>query len=170
MDKPRDPASSRAVMMSFSVMAVRRFGQLAPTVPKLQLRERRNVLKSWPAEGFGAQMMGPCISTLRARPWLVEYWRSRGLGTYCWTVDDPADLLLCRDLGVDWVGTNTPARALDVLDGPGRSGDTGGTVGPGGRDGSAGAGGATGAGGAVGAQSAAGAGIDGPEAGVPVVN
>ena len=119
LDKPATYAQSRAVMMSFSVMAVRRFRQLAPRVPTVQLRERRNVLKSWPAEGFGAQLIGPCISALRARPWLVEYWRSRGLGTYCWTVDDPADLLLCRDLGVDWVGTNVPGRALDVLEGPG---------------------------------------------------
>lgn len=131
MDRPDSYAESRAVMMSFSVRAVRRFGQLAPAVPAVQLRERRNVLKSWPAEGFGAQMMGPCIGALRARPWLVEYWRSRGLGTYCWVVDDPADLLLCRDLGVDWVGTNVPARALEVLEGPGRAGADGGTVGEG---------------------------------------
>lgn len=139
MDRPGSYPESRAVMMSFSVMAVRRFGQLAPTVPAVQLRERRNLLKSWPAEGFGAQMMGPCISALRARPWLVEYWRSRGLGTYCWTVDEPADLLLCRDLGVDWVGTNVPARALEVLDGPGRAGADGGTVGGGGAVGQGGA-------------------------------
>ena len=118
MDRPDSYAESRAVMMSFSVLAVRRFKELAPEIPAVQLRERRNLLKSWPAEGFGAQLMGPSIGTLRARPWLVEYWRSRGMGTYCWTVDDPADLLLCRDLGVDWVGTNVPSRALTVLDGP----------------------------------------------------
>lgn len=117
LDRPAEFARSRAVMMSFSVLAVRRFRQLAPEIPVVQLRERRNVLKSWPAEGCGAQLMGPSIGALRARPWLVEYWRSRGMGTYCWTVDDPADLLLCRDLGVDWVGTNVPSRALQVLDG-----------------------------------------------------
>ena len=117
MDEPDSFAESRAVMMSFSVLAVRRFRQVAPRIPTVQLRERRNVIKSWPAEEFGAQLMGPSISTIRSRPWLVDYWRSRGMGTYCWTVDDPADLLLCRDLGVDWVGTNTPARALSVLAG-----------------------------------------------------
>lgn len=130
LDQPETFAESRAVMMSFSVMAVRRFRQLAPKVPAVQLRERRNVIKSWPAEGFGAQLMGPSIGAIRARPWLVEYWRSRGMGTYCWTVDDPADLLLCRDLGVDWVGTNVPSRALTVLDGPGRAGRNGGSVRP----------------------------------------
>ena len=120
MDKPESFTESRAVMMSFSVRAVRRFRQLAGGVPAVQLRERRSVLRSWPAEGCGAQLMGPSIGTLRARPWLVEYWRSRGMGTYCWTVDEPADLLLCRDLGVDWVGTNVPARALTVLNRGGR--------------------------------------------------
>lgn len=118
MDRPATYPRSRAVMMSFSVLAVRRFRQLAPAIPTVQLRERRNVLKSWPAEGCGAQLMGPSIGAIRARPWLVEYWRSRGMGTYCWTVDDPADLRLCRDLGVDWVGTNVPSRALQVLDSP----------------------------------------------------
>ena len=122
LDQPDTFAESRAVMMSFSVMAVRRFRQLAPRVPAVQLRERRNVLKSWPAEGFGAQLMGPSIGAIRARPWLVDYWRSRGMGTYCWTVDDPADLLLCRDLGIEWVGTNVPSRALTVLDGAGKAG------------------------------------------------
>lgn len=116
MDRPATYPLSRAVMMSFSVLAVRRFRQLAPAIPTVQLRERRNVLKSWPAEGCGAQLMGPSIGAIRARPWLVEYWRSRGMGTYCWTVDDPADLRLCSDLGVDWVGTNDPSRALQVLD------------------------------------------------------
>lgn len=116
LDSPADFGESRALMMSFSVLAVRRFRQMVPAVPVVQLRERRNVLKSWPAEGCGAQFMGPSIGALRARPWLVEYWRSRGLGTYCWTADDPADLRLCRDLGVDWVGTNVPARALEALE------------------------------------------------------
>lgn len=118
LDRPASFAESRVAMMSFSVMAVRRFRRLAPAVPVVQLRERRNVLKSWLVEGCGAQLMGPSIGALRSRPWLVEYWRSRGMGTYCWTVDDPADMRLCRDLGVEWVGTNYPSRALHVLDAP----------------------------------------------------
>ena len=170
LDKPGSFAESRAVMMSFSVMAVRRFRQIAPEIPTVQLRERRNVVKSWPAEGFGAQLMGPSISTLRARPWLVDYWCSRGMGTYCWTVDEPADLKLCRDLGVDWVGTNTPARALSVLDGPGLAGESGsvGTVGQVGASG--GASGAGGAGGASGAADTADLAVEGANASDPAVN
>ena len=116
LDRARDFSASRAVMMSFSVLAVRRFRQLLPDIPTVQLRERRNIVKSLPAEGYGAQLMGPSINAIRARPWLVEYWRSRGMGTYVWTVDDPADIRLCRDLGIEWMGTNYPSRAVQVLE------------------------------------------------------
>ena len=30
--------------------------------------------------------------------------------TYCWTVDEPDDVELCRELGVEWVATNHPGR------------------------------------------------------------
>ncbi|WP_338020984.1 glycerophosphodiester phosphodiesterase family protein, partial [Rhodococcus sp. YH1] len=38
-----------------------------------------------------------------------------GRATYCWTVDDPADVELCRDLGVGWVATNHPGRTKLLL-------------------------------------------------------
>lgn len=116
LDKPASPSESRAVFMSFSVLAVHRFGRLAPQVPRVQLRERRNVTKSLPAAGLGAQMIGPSISAVRARPELVEYWHSRGLGVYCWTVDDASDVALCQDLGIDWIGTNYPGRSRRFLE------------------------------------------------------
>src|SRR5699024_10646002 len=121
MDTPVAVEQSRAVMMSFSVRAVRRFRSLVPAVPVVQLREHRNVMKSWSAEHAGAHIMGPSISWLRSRPWLVDYWRSRGMDTYVWTVDDPADMQLCRELGVQWMGTNYPSRGVQVLDGPRRT-------------------------------------------------
>lgn len=121
LDRPGSLEESRAIMMSFSVRAARRFRTLVPDVPVVQLREPKNVMKSWSAENIGAHIMGPSISSLRARPWLVDYWRSRGMDTYVWTVDDPADMQLCRDLGVQWIGTNYPSRGLQVLDGPSRA-------------------------------------------------
>lgn len=111
IDRPATTQESRAVFMSFSVLAVRRFGQLAPRIPRVQLRERRNVAKSVPAVSMGVQMMGPSICALRSRPSLVDYWHSRGLGVYCWTVDDASDVALCQELGVDWIGTNHPGRS-----------------------------------------------------------
>lgn len=116
LDRPNSTASSRAVFMSFSVMAVRRFGQLAPRVPRVQLRERRNVAKSVPAAAMGVQLMGPSICALRVRPELVEYWHSLGLDVYCWTVDDASDVALCQELGVDWIGTNHPGRTRRFIE------------------------------------------------------
>lgn len=112
LDRPRSHGESRAVMMSFSVLAVHRFGQIAPQIPRVQLRHYRTGAKPLPAENYGIQIVGPSIDTIRAKPFLVEHWHQRGLAVYCWTVDDPADVELCKRLGVDWIGTNFPARTL----------------------------------------------------------
>ncbi|GEM_PF-109011 len=112
LDKPASFEESRAVMLSFSVLAVSRFGALAPQVPRLQLRHHRTGSKPMPAESYGIQVVGPSIDTIRAKPSLVEHWHRRGLAVYCWTVDDPFDVELCKALGVDWIGTNFPARTL----------------------------------------------------------
>lgn len=116
LDKAETWAQSRAIFMSFSVLAVHRFGKIAPQVPRVQLRERRNVAKSLPAVSLGVQLIGPSISAVRARPELVEYWHSRGLGVYCWTVDDASDVALCQELGIDWIGTNYPGRSRRFLE------------------------------------------------------
>lgn len=115
LDTPASHGESRAVMMSFSVLAVSRFGALLPEVPRVQLRHHRTGSKPLPAESYGIQVVGPSIDTIRAKPSLVEHWHRRGLAVYCWTVDDPRDVELCRSLGVDWIGTNFPARTLALV-------------------------------------------------------
>lgn len=112
LDKPASHGDSRAVMMSFSVLAVHRFGRIAPQIPRVQLRHYRTGAKPLPAEKYGVQVVGPSIDTIRNKPHLVEHWHRRGLAVYCWTVDDPSDVELCKRLGVDWIGTNFPARTL----------------------------------------------------------
>ena len=84
---------------------------------KESIKDTARVLGGGAATAVGATGIGPSVMTLRQYPDLVDRAAAAGRVTYCWTVDDPADLLLCRDLGVDWVGTNVPARALTVLDG-----------------------------------------------------
>jgi glycerophosphoryl diester phosphodiesterase len=39
----------------------------------------------------------------------------RGHEVYVWTVDDPADVRLCIDLGVDAIISNHPSAVLDAL-------------------------------------------------------
>lgn len=106
--KPPDKADSRVVVMSFSSQAVRRIRVLAPHLPTVLLMQRRRTLPPW------ADIAGPGIHLLRADPDLVGRWRA---DVYCWTVDAPADVELCRRLGVRYVATNRPADTRRILDG-----------------------------------------------------
>jgi glycerophosphoryl diester phosphodiesterase len=106
--KPPNKTDSRAVVMSFSSSAVRRIHLNAPHLPTVLLMERRKPLPPW------ADVAGPGIHLLRADPDLVGRWRR---DVYCWTVDEPADIGLCRTLGIRYLATNRPADTRRVLDG-----------------------------------------------------
>ena len=86
-----------AFMMSFSVFAVHRFKKLRPEVPTVLLYDRL-----WPrTRPHFADIAGPGVHLLRRHP-------DRGEGAYVWTVDDPADIALCRARGVRFVATDNP--------------------------------------------------------------
>jgi glycerophosphoryl diester phosphodiesterase len=110
---PHDPI--RVTVMSFSPLAIRRIRELAPALPTVLLLE---VLPPWlPVNRlpFGAQIAGPGINLLRARPQLIETLRATGHLIYVWTVNEPTDLELVLDRGVDGVITDRPALVLDRL-------------------------------------------------------
>ena len=48
-------------------------------------------------------------------PARVARWHARGYMVNVWTVDDPAALRACRDMGVDAVISNDPAAARAAL-------------------------------------------------------
>lgn len=92
------------VMMSFSVFAVHRFKQLRPEVPTVLLYDRL-----WPrTRPRFADFAGPGVHLLRRHP-------DRGEGVYAWTVDDPADIALCRERGVRFLATNNPEETREHL-------------------------------------------------------
>ncbi|RJQ75009.1 glycerophosphodiester phosphodiesterase [Pseudonocardiaceae bacterium YIM PH 21723] len=103
-------ATEQIIPMSFSTMAVRRFHQLAPQLTgvlllnKLSARRLDGGLPSW------ASITGPGIHLLRADPDYVRRAARHGHRTYCWTVDEPADIELCERLGVSYLATNHPAQ------------------------------------------------------------
>ena len=73
-----------------------------------------------PARGSlapGASIAALDIALVRRRPQLVARHHSRGHRVYAWTVNDPADLRHCQDLGVDAVIVDDPGAALAVFDG-----------------------------------------------------
>jgi glycerophosphoryl diester phosphodiesterase len=114
-----DPAPDhrvRVTVMSFSALAIRRIRALAPLLPTVLLLEvlppgllRRGRLP------FGAQVAGPGIDLVRARPQLVPGLRDAGHPVYVWTVNDKADLDLLQGYGVEGIITDRPRLILDHL-------------------------------------------------------
>ena len=58
---------------------------------------------------------GPSIEVVRAHPRYVHRVHRRGGAVHVWTVDDPADVQLCLDLGVEAIITNRPAEVLAAV-------------------------------------------------------
>jgi glycerophosphoryl diester phosphodiesterase len=102
-------------MMSFSQLAVRRVRNMAPKLPTVLLFENMNVLYRDGSLPFGASISGPGIHLLRANPGYVKRVHAAGNRLYVWTVDEPADVELVLELGVDAIITNRPAQVLARL-------------------------------------------------------
>ena len=60
-------------------------------------------------------MAGPGIDYVRERPHTVRRWLDSGRRFRVWTVDSEEDVALCRDLGIQEITSNVPARVLDQL-------------------------------------------------------
>jgi glycerophosphoryl diester phosphodiesterase len=110
--RPATPEESRVRVMSFSSMALKRVHRLAPTLPTVflmedvPLRYRTGVLP--PRVGVA----GPSIDVLRRHPSYVARVHAAGNRLHVWTVDEPEDIALALDLGVDAIITNRPSRVL----------------------------------------------------------
>lgn len=117
---PRVRAEAPVLMMSFAEAAVRRFKRAAPGVPTVLLLSRirgvrrGGVLPDW------ADLAGPDVRLLREDPGFANRVAALGRETYCWTVDDPADVELCERAGVRYVATNRPDVTRSHLGDPDR--------------------------------------------------
>jgi glycerophosphoryl diester phosphodiesterase len=112
---PRLGTTSPVRVMSFSQLSMRRMRQLAPSVPTVFLMERVPLRFRDGTLPRGVRIAGPSIEVVRAHPHYVERLRRHGHAVHVWTVDDPADIALCLDLGVDAIITNRPRRVLAAL-------------------------------------------------------
>jgi glycerophosphoryl diester phosphodiesterase len=104
-----------AMVMSFSPLALRRVRELAPALPTVQLLEllpRGLRLGRLP---FGSRIAGPGIGLVRARPALIPALHAAGNQVYVWTVNEPTDLDLVLEYGVDGIITDRPRFVLDRL-------------------------------------------------------
>ena len=116
LDGPRRPGEHWVRVMSFSQLAVQRMRQLCPDVPAVLLVEESVPLRF--REGSlpkGVHAVGLDIKIVRRWPRTVARQHRHGHEVSVWTVDDPADVQLCLDLGVDAIISNHPAAVLDAV-------------------------------------------------------
>lgn len=103
------PDKPRVRMMSFSTRAVARFGRLAPHLERVQLIEvgaGLRVIDFFPAD---LPVVGPRLGIIKRFPEFVARQHAAGREVHVWTVDEPEDVALCIELGVDAIITNRPA-------------------------------------------------------------
>jgi glycerophosphoryl diester phosphodiesterase len=112
---PKSKEDSPVVMMSFSSAAVRRIRQHSATLPTVLLLRQLSALRWDGSLPRWADYAGPGIRLLRDDPDFVARAAAFGHRTYTWTVDAPADVDLCRRLNVDFMATNSPVTARELL-------------------------------------------------------
>lgn len=116
-DLRQAPASQhRVIVMSFAPTAVRRVRMLAPDIPTVLLLERLLPHRRDGSLPAGVTIAGPGLHLLRSDPDFVARAHRRGNRVYVWTVDEPADVRLVQQLGVDAVITDRPRDVRRVLD------------------------------------------------------
>ena len=113
--RPAKDGSSRVRMMSFSSWALRRMHQMAPGTPTVLLMGN---LRLWRKSGWlprEVDIAGISIEALRKHPEYVAVAHTKGHQVHVWTVDQPADVALCAETGVDAIISNKPAMVREVL-------------------------------------------------------
>ena len=113
----RPPAmDSRVVVMSFAPTALRRVRLLAPDIPTVLLLDRFLPQRRAGILPTGVPIAGPGLHLLKEEPNFVDRAHARGHLVYVWTVDEPRDVELVLDLGVDTIITDHPAEVRRLLD------------------------------------------------------
>lgn len=113
--RPAKDGSSRVRLMSFSSLALRRMHKMAPGTPTVLLMGN---LHLWRKSGWlprDVDIAGISIEALRKHPGYVAVSHAKGHQVHVWTVDQPADVALCVETGVDAIISNKPAMVREVL-------------------------------------------------------
>lgn len=102
-------ADSPVRVMSFSWVALRRIRRLAPALDVVYLMDRPH--QWWRVQPVADPdwIAGPGIKVVKKAPDQVGRMISSGTRVHVWTVNDPADVDLCTDFGVDGIITDRPA-------------------------------------------------------------
>ncbi|MFC7469294.1 glycerophosphodiester phosphodiesterase family protein [Actinomadura keratinilytica] len=111
---PASAAESPVRVMSFSARSLHRVRAASPHLPTVQLMQFVGVRHRDGAAAGGGHLRAEHPHPARP-PLLCGAGPPGGNRVHVWTVDDPADVALCADLGVDAVITNRPRAVLEQL-------------------------------------------------------
>lgn len=111
-----DPARPWLRIMSFSAAALERVAAAAPDLELVELVEHTAPDRLRAGRTVAdAGTVGLDLQIVRADPELVDCLHAHGRRVFVWTVNEPADVVRCHDLGVAGVITDHPARTREVL-------------------------------------------------------
>ncbi|WLW53775.1 glycerophosphodiester phosphodiesterase [Streptomyces sp. YU58] len=115
LDAPSSAAESPVRVMSFSARSLHRVRAASPTLPTVYLMQFVSPRLRDGRLPAGVGIAGPSIRIVRNHPAYIERLKGAGHQVHVWTVNEPEDVDLCLDLGVDAIITNRPRAVLDRL-------------------------------------------------------
>ncbi|MFF8591634.1 glycerophosphodiester phosphodiesterase [Streptomyces sp. NPDC015220] len=115
LDAPATAAESPVRVMSFSARSLHRVRAASPTLPTVYLMQFVSPRLRDGRLPVGVPIAGPSIRIVRGHPAYVERLRRTGHQVHVWTVNEPEDVDLCVELGVDAIITNRPLAVLRRL-------------------------------------------------------
>ncbi|MET9821585.1 MULTISPECIES: glycerophosphodiester phosphodiesterase [unclassified Streptomyces] len=115
LDAPASAEESPVRVMSFSARSLHRVRAASPTLPTVYLMQFVSPRLRDGRLPANVRIAGPSIRIVRNHPAYVERLKRAGHEVHVWTVNEPADVDLCADLGVDAIITNRPRAVLDHL-------------------------------------------------------
>ncbi|MFE9699455.1 glycerophosphodiester phosphodiesterase family protein [Streptomyces sp. NPDC006270] len=113
-DPPAEGPSPIRVM-SFSARSLHRIQVSAPTLPTVYLMQFVSPRMRDGRLPAGARIAGPGMRIVRSHPGYIERLHRAGHRVHVWTVNEPADVDLCAELGVEAIITNRPKQVLSQL-------------------------------------------------------
>ncbi|MGW0633239.1 glycerophosphodiester phosphodiesterase [Streptomyces sp. NPDC002758] len=115
LDAPASAAESSVRVMSFSARSLHRVRAASPTLPTVYLMQFVSPRLRDGRLPAGVRIAGPSIRIVRNHPAYIERLKRAGHQVHVWTVNEPEDVDLCVELGVDAVITNRPREVLRRL-------------------------------------------------------
>ncbi|MGW1101652.1 glycerophosphodiester phosphodiesterase [Streptomyces sp. NPDC002540] len=115
LDAPPADDPSPVRIMSFSARSLHRVQAASPTLPTVYLMQFVSPRLRDGRLPAGARIAGPGMRIVRSHPGYIERLHRAGHRAHVWTVDEPEDVALCIDLGVEAIITNRPKQVLSQL-------------------------------------------------------